>query len=212
MFLNWSRTSAIVLAAAAAAVAPTAAGAADVVAIEEHWELHVGGPDVGRSAPQVNMVMSPTADLEGLFYVTTFNHWSYPNYSAGGVQLQRWRGEECEEAAGGFSGAPLSRDAEVISWVQRMSLDDGRLTFEVLNGSSESWGTFGGEGQLRSVTPVDLDRLNGYRPAVSLEGSGIGYAGNRVSSLTLQKLVWRTADGQQHELVAPIDIATDLDE
>jgi hypothetical protein len=56
-----------------------------------------------------------------------------------------------------------------------------------------------------------MDRLNDYRPAVSLEESGITFAGNRVSSLVLTKLVWRTSDGVTSQLVAPIDIDADID-
>lgn len=188
-----------------------AASAEDVVKIEEHWELQVGGPDAGRSAPQVSMVMSPQDNLDGDFFVFTLNHWSHPAFSAGGMQVQRWNGEQCMTAAGNVDGSPLSADGETISWVQTMSINDGVLTFEVVDGHSDSWGVFGGSGQLKSVTSSDLGRLNNYRPAVSLEGSGIGYAGNRVSSLTLQKLVWYEADGDRHELNAPIDIATDID-
>lgn len=184
----------------------------DVVSIEEHWELHVGGPEVSRSAPQVTMVMSPVHHLNGLYYLITINHWSYPDFSAGGVQLQRWDGEDCLTQDGGYSGAPLAMDGETITWVQRMSLANDQLTFEVVDRSSVSWGTFGAHGNLRSVVPTSLQRLNDYHPAVSLEGSGIGYAGNRVSSLTLKRLVWHTADGERHELVAPIDISTKIGE
>jgi hypothetical protein len=189
----------------------TGAYGTDVVSVEEHWELQVGGPDIGRSAPQVGMVMSPTADLEGDFFVMTLNHWSSPSFSPGGVQVQRWSGEDCLWATHSAQRDPLSTDEETITWVQRLSLDDGLLIFEVVDGESETWGEFGGDGQLKSTVPTSLSRLNSYLPANSLNGSGIGYAGNRVSSLTLKKLVWTTADGEVHEKIAPIDIATKLD-
>jgi hypothetical protein len=182
----------------------------DVVEIEEHWELEVGGPDAGRSAPQVTMIMSPVDNLNGDFFALTINHWSYPDFEEGGYQLQRWHGEECQEAAHGARTNPIEQDGEVISWVQRISVNEGILKFHVLNGQSESWSQFGGEGFLIS-TPTSLSRLNNYRPGVSIEQSGIGYAGNRVSSLVLQKIRWKTADGEEHEMVAPIDIDSDLD-
>ena len=190
--------------------AGSCASAADVVLIEEHWELHVGGPDAARSAPQVTMVMSPTGDVENDFFIVTLNHWSYPEYAAGGIQVQRWHSEDCYDVAHGSNQDPLADDEEVIRWVQRIRLVDGQLKFEVVSGYSQSWGTFGDNGELALTQPTELTRLNQYRPAVSIEQSGIGYAGNRVSSLVLKRIQWLTVDGEQHELVAPIDIATDI--
>ncbi len=192
-------------------LATSTAFAEDVVLIEEHWELHVGGPDQARSAPQVTMTMSPTGDVDCDFFVMTLNHWSFPNFAAGGIQVQRWSGENCLEAASSDSQLTLDEDAEVISWVQRLRLVDGQLIFEIVNGHSETWGAFGGDGELAISHATELARLNAYRPAVSIDQSGIAYAGNRVSSLTLKKLRWQTIDGELHELVAPIDIATDID-
>ncbi len=187
-----------------------AADDSDVIQIEEYWELEVGGPDANRSAPQVTMIMSPTESLDGDFFAFTVNHWSYPDYAPGGYQLQQWQGDDCVESRHGWRTSPIAVDGEVITWVQRLSLDEGQVRFQVLSGHSESWGNFGGEGFSLSQ-PSDLGRLNNYRPATSLNQSGIGYAGNRVSSLTLTRLKWITADGEVHEMVAPIDIDSDLD-
>ena len=191
-------------------VSPVSGSDNDVIQIEEHWELEVGGPDVARSAPQVTMIMSPSDSVDEDFFAFTINHSSFPDYSAGGYQLQRWHGGECQQSFHGMKTNPLESDGEVITWVQKLTINGGNLKFQVINGQSSSWNQFGGEG-FAIVIPTDLNRLNGYRPAISLEQSGIGYAGNRVSSLVLQKLRWITADGEEHEMVAPIDIASDLD-
>lgn len=183
----------------------------DVLMIEEHWELRVGGADAYRSAPQVSMVMSPTASLGGQFFVVTVNHGSFPAFSPGGVQIQHWVGDECVGAKDSDSRYSLIYDGETVSWTQRMSMEGCSLTFEVLNGTSESIGAFGADGALRETIWTELSRLNGYLPAISLTESGVGFAGNRVSSLTLKKLIWETADGERHELNAPIDIATGLE-
>ncbi len=189
----------------------SSASATDVVLVEEHWELHVEGPDAARSAPQVTMVMSPTADVEDDFFIVTLNHWSYPNYSAGGIQLQHWNNEDCLEVTQGSSSSTMHQESETVTWVQRLSLVNGALKFEVVDGNSQTWGTFGTNGELTLTVPTQLTRLNSYLPAVSLGESGISYAGNRVSSLVLKRLEWQTDDGEEHFLVAPIDIATDLD-
>ena len=106
--------------------------------------------------------------------------------------------------------AALDHSNEVIHWTQRLSLNDGHLTFRVLDGESETWGTFGGDDLSLSLS-TSLTALNGYRPSVSLSESQVGYAENRVVSLTLTKLVWVTEDGEVHEQNAPIPIDTSLD-
>jgi len=74
-----------------------------------------------------------------------------------------------------------------------------------VDGQSETWPTFGGDALSISV-PSSLNTLNRYRPGVSLGESQVGFAENRVASLTLVKLVWVTEDGQVHEQNAPIPI------
>jgi hypothetical protein len=83
--------------------------------------------------------------------------------------------------------------------------------FEVSDGHSDSWGSFGDEGRLRLTMETTLENLNDYRPATSLQESGVSFAGNRVRSLTLTKLRWIDSDGNVYELTAPIDVDADLD-
>lgn len=204
-------TVTVLTALAAAPFSTALAHDSDVVMIEEHWELQVGGPDQSRNAPQVGMVMSPNGHTNGDFFIVTFNHGSFPDFTSGGVQVQHWFGDTCLGAKNSYSKNSLVYDGETVSWKQRLTLGGGALKFEVIDGDSESFGTFGNVGVLQSVVNTDQTRLNSYLPAISITESGIGFAGNRVSSLTLQKLVWETADGQTHFLEAPIDISTGLD-
>lgn len=203
------RGSAIALALLVAA-SPTRAD--DVVEIEEHWSLSVGGPDAMRTAPQVSMVMSPSGGIDDDFFLLSLNHWSHPGFEPGGVQLQHWKGESWRSSKSASNELPLDTDGETIRWAQRLTLSGGNLTYEVFNAESSTWGDFAGNNALKVTTPTELARLNGYLPATSLEESGIGYAGNRVSSLVLEKIRWRF-DGEDdfHEMVAPINIDADLD-
>jgi hypothetical protein len=187
--------------------------AGDVVKIEEYWSVAVGGPDAERCAPQVTMVMSPTETTSGDHFVVTLNCHGMPQFCAGGLEVQHWRNSDFIASNQHETNEKLHHDNETVSWVQRLTLNpgSGTLTFEVVDGSSESWGEFGNGGQLRVQASTSLTRLNNYKPAVSLGESGIGYAGNRVSSLVLSKFVWWTDDGERHEMVAPFDIDTDLD-
>jgi hypothetical protein len=78
-----------------------------------------------------------------------------------------------------------------------------------VDGQSATWPTFGGDDLSVSVQS-SMVGLNSYRPSVSLGESQVGYAENRVASLTLMKLVWVTEDGQVHEQNAPIPIDTSI--
>jgi hypothetical protein len=185
-------------------------GQSDIVMIEEHWELRLGQPDADRSAPQTTMVMSPSGDLDGVHFLFTLNHANAPDYSAGGVQIQAWDGGDLLGHDNDEEGT-LNNSDEVVTWVQKMWLHNGALKFKVVNGQSETWGQFGNEDMELSVAS-SLSRLNDYRPAVSLTESQVNYAENRVISLTLTKLRWKTSDGVVHEQSAPIPLDTSLDQ
>lgn len=188
------------------------ATAGDVVEIEEQWSLVVGGPETEVSSPQISMVMSASGHTESDFFLVALNHWSSPEFAPGGIQAQHWCGDERVTVANSSDKQPLHHDGETISWAQRLTLSGGQLLFQVLDGQGESWGNFADGSTLRIAVPTELTRLNDYKPAVSIHESGIGYAGNRVSSLVLQRIRWRF-DGEEeyNEMVAPIDIDSDLD-
>jgi hypothetical protein len=193
--------------------APTwAAEPSPVILVEEHWELHIGQPDPGRNAPQATMVMSPSGDLDGAYFLFTLNHETAPDYRPGGVQTQHWDGTSLVDyrSETDDEGEVLAQSDEVIRWVQRLTVNDGALTFQIANGWSDTWRNFGGD-DLTLSTPTTLVGLNGYLPSVSLTESEVGYADNRVGSLVLKKLVWVRADGTVHEQNAPIPIDTTLD-
>ncbi len=166
-----------------------------VVEVEEQWELVVGTPDPDSDAPQLVCVISPVGHVQGLHAVFELNQQSLPQPSAGGLQLQLWNGEAPLGQVGAGAGALLAQTGEVVRWTQRMRLEDGRLEFEVLSGSSSTWGTFG-DGQLKLSVPTGLTSLDGYSPDVTIENSGASYAANRVNALVLKRIQRRTADGQ----------------
>jgi hypothetical protein len=190
--------------------APLQAETPRVVRLEEHWELKLAQPDRDRSAPQTTMVMSPNGSLEGTHFFFTLNHCSVPDYQPGGMQVQAWAGDQLLADGVADESGPLAYAEETVRWVQRLSLEDGTLNFQVLNGESETWGAFGGD-DLSLAVATSENSLNSYKPAISLTESQVSYAENRVVSLTLTKLVWVTDDGEVHEMNAPIAIDTSLD-
>jgi len=206
--LFWA-ASAVLCAGTVGLAVPALAESSRVISVEEHWELKLSQPDAERSAPQTTMVMSPVGDVAGVHFLFTLNHHAVPNYQAGGMQVQLWDGGELSQEKVGQQSGPLQNADETVHWVQRISLENGNLKFDISNGHSESWGEFGGDA-LTVSTRTTPTGLNTYRPGVSLSESQVSYAENRVASLTLTKLVWVTEDGQVHEQNAPIPIDTTL--
>jgi hypothetical protein len=191
---------------------PVLAEGGKVVSVEEHWELQLGEPDTDRSSPQTTMVMSPTNNLGGTHFLFTLNHAPVPDYHLGGMQVQVWNGDDVGEEKTGSASGSLANANETVRWTQRLSLHDGLLTFQVVDGQSSTWPTFGGDDDLSVSVTTSLNSLNSYRPAVSLGESQVSYAENRVGSLVLTKLVWVTEDGTVHEQNAPIPIDTTVGE
>jgi len=149
-------------------ISPAAVDAYEIVSIEEHWELHVGGPDVDSNSPQISMVMSPTGGLEGDYFVFTLNHGNVPGFTAGGMQVQHWYDEEAVDTSNGPQLETLSHNDETISWTQKLSVNNGTITFEILDGSSQTWNVLGGQGYLKASVSTAMETLNSYRPAVSI--------------------------------------------
>lgn len=181
-----------------------------VVLVEEHWELRIAQPDYDRSAPQTTMVMSPTGNVDGLHFLFTLNHGTVPEYAPGGLQVQQWNGDYFVSSRTASEGVTIDTSEELIHWTQRISLQDGHVKFQIRDGESDTWGSFG-DG-LTLWVDSSQSSLNSYRPSVSLSESQVNYAENRVTSLTLTKLVWVTEDGQTHEQNAPIPIDISLDQ
>jgi hypothetical protein len=84
-----------------------------------------------------------------------------------------------------------------------MHLSGGMLTFEIVGGSSATWGAFGGQGYLKASTATGLTDLGGYSPQVSASYSGVSYASNRVASLVLRRVRKITQNGQVQEDSTP---------
>ncbi len=174
-----------------------------VVAIEEDWELVVASPDPNSTAPQVSCTISPLSHVNSLHAAFELNHQSQPEFTAGGLQLQVWNDEQPLVSRKFPSPAVLAADNEVVRWTQVVRLDDGLLTFEITNGTSATWGNFGGQGDLKASLTTNLVNLNGYDPSISIENSGVAYAGNRVTKLVLTRIRATLATGEVIEDTTP---------
>ncbi len=181
-----------------------------VVRVEEDWELVVGQPDVDTNAPQVTCVISPFADANSLHCTFDVNYQSLLEYAAGGLQLQVWEAEVPLIERRAPVDAVLAYPGETIRWTQSMRVHEGWLCFEITNGESTTWGDFGGASYLKAWIWRGVYDLNAYSPDVSVGNSGVGYAANRVTSLTLKRVRRFLADGEVLVDDAPRVIRTDL--
>ena len=176
---------------------------AQVVRVEEDWELVVVTPDPNTTAPQVNCVISPVGNVESFHAALLLNYQGLPEFIPGGVQLQVWHDEIPRLWRKFPSNALMAPDGETVRWTQTMELHDGWLTFEVVGGTSTTWGTFGGQGYLKAGIATWLENLNDYNPDVSVNNSGVSFAANRVVSLVLKRVRLVMSDGNVLEDSAP---------
>lgn len=166
-----------------------------ITRIEEDWEIQIDTPNPDETAPQISVVTTPYADLSGPYTVFEINNFTLPDFSGGGLQLQSWFGEQNVGLTQHWITNTLSTPNEKISYTMTMSLDNGTLQFQVINGVSQTWGQFGGDG---SLTLLELDSeltdLNAYSPDNSIKFSRSGFAGQLVKSLKLKSVRYYSGD------------------
>lgn len=172
-----------------------AQGSVSLREVQEDWELVVDTPDPNSSGPQVTCSISPHAEDDSLYAAFELNHRTLPEFERGGMQLQVWSGKYNLANNPFPQHQPMSTAGETVTWTMSMKLAGENLTFEVLNGDSSTWGKFGGQGFLRSTQLCDLANLNSYSPEDTIESSGVGFASNRVRSLTLKAVRYYLSNG-----------------
>jgi hypothetical protein len=190
--LAWSSAAALLVAAAGTAFA---VDPVNVVQVEEDWELVITDPDSGNTAPQVTCTISPYPQLDDLHSVVEINHKTVPYWAPGGIHLQTWQGETNLTRKSIESDASLSHEGESIAWTTRMKLTNNALAFSILNGTSTTWGNFGGGTTLHSSYASSIANLDAYSPDFSIENSGVGFASNRVASLVLKRVRYTLGNG-----------------
>ena len=165
-----------------------------VARVEEDWQLVVSEPDTNDNSPQITCVISPSVLSNG-YAALDMNFYSQPDYSPGGIQLHVWSPSTPMLVTNSSVTGMLQNQNETVTWTTRMSLSNNQLTFSVVNGQSTSWGQFGVKGKLNLSVGANLTDLSAYDPSVSLKNSGVPYASNRVTSLTLKAVRWYSASG-----------------
>lgn len=180
---------------------PALASANDghVVKVEEDWELVLLEPEAAVTAPQLTCTISPLGQSDSVRAAFDLNHASAPAFSAGGMQLQVWQGDQCVSSRRKYEGAAMNKTGETVKWTTRMSINDNVLSFSVVNGVSETWGNFSVGRYNPLAVSTNLSHLDAYSSNTTVEQSGVGFAGNRVSSLVLKKVRRYWSNGQVTE-------------
>lgn len=185
----------IIAAAYLSAASPAAADGPPIVRVEEDWRVEVGAPAPEDHAPQIVTVLSPVGNLEREHSVFELNHATYPDYTAGGMQLQRWY----RNWISGYSSTPHQQKLyyadEVITFTSSMEIDDGHIEFRIKDGVSKSWSAFGGNGYLKTQSSTGLNNLNAYSPNISVANSRVAFASHRVRKLVLTKIRYYSQEG-----------------
>jgi hypothetical protein len=176
--------------AVAALVATASPAQADgpVDRVEEDWRVEVALPDADGQAPQIVTVLAPVDSVAGPHCVFELNHATQPNYRAGGMQLQSWTGEQLTESRNFPDCKLLYTPSEVITFTVVMSVENGVLKYEVVNGHSSTWGDFGGQGYLKTSIAVNVDNLDEYNLNTSINNSMVGFASHRVQKFSRTKV------------------------
>jgi hypothetical protein len=183
----------------AALLAGTTGGASaapsDVVRVEEDWELVIGEPDSNSCGPQIACSMSPFANIGDTYFTTEINHRSVPWWAPGGISIHQWSGEWRVRSFDRADRAVMSTSDEVVRWTQLLEVGGGKLTFQVKDGTSTTWGPFGYSGMVKLETGWGVNNINSYSPDVSVANSGVAYASNRVKALRLKQVRATLANG-----------------
>lgn len=166
----------------------------NTIRVEEDWYVQIGTPEPVADSPQISTVMAPSWTLVGQYAVFDMNCATQPGFSSGGVQLQLWQDNAISQSCSNTNWVSLRFVDEVIRYTSAMSISAGNLVFEILNGTSTSWGAFG-NGELKLQTPTWRDQLNGYDLNFTTWNSRIGFASHRVRQLILERVRYFKSNG-----------------
>lgn len=155
--------------------------------VEEDWELVIASPSVLESGPQINTTMSPEGDNSRTTFVFNINYRDRP-FTPGGLQVRCFFGSLEITCPDSQRRASCQTNNELITWTQRLQVNGGTLQYNVLGGTSTTWGAFGQGDNLDISVSTTSPNLNSYQPSISVQGSGVSWQSNRVQRMTLKQV------------------------
>jgi len=175
---------------------PALADDSAIMRVEEDWVLEILSPNGEESSPQLITAMSSTNQLADVHALFELNHRTLPKFSAGGMGLQLWSGDTNLDLRPTPKTGALHHANETVNFTMCLEIKNGYVEFEVRNGTSDSWGTFGGQGYLKTSAATAQTSLSLYSPTVSVENSRIGFAKHRVKRYGILRVRYYTHDNQ----------------
>lgn len=170
--------------------------------IEEDWELVLLEPAPEQDSPQISTWMSPTESLDHEHFSADFNHAKRPDFTSGGFQTKAMNGESMISDRLSENGDNFNRNQETIRWTQRMELKEQSLRFCVVDGTSLSWGSFGGGGCTVQLNNPPVSNLNDYSATKSASWAGVSFGANRVEKFKLKTVRFYV----DNDLFAEVDV------
>jgi hypothetical protein len=108
-----------------------------IMRIEEDWEFVVDNPNPSVNTPEVCCVFGLDNPETGVHALFELNHSTFPNFSAGGLQLQAWNGEKLIGYRVNDPRGQLEYQNETVAFTTVIKLSMKRLEMSISNGSSE---------------------------------------------------------------------------
>ena len=178
----------------------TAADGLPIYKIEEDWSLVVLEPDPAIHCPQVTLFTFPLGDSQSKYFQLQLNHAADEWFSGGGFQVAAVAQEEVVDRARSEVRTPLATNGDTIQWTVVMACINNEFLYAVKNGTSASWGSFGGPDYLVRMPSGDTTSLSGYSYHNSLNGLDVGFGANRVESLKLVRVRLYDTGGGIHTI------------
>lgn len=192
--LKWSAlAAALFLAIGVSAFAIAEESSNKVVTVEEDWEVVIGETNQRQASPQIATQMNHNSNNNADYAIFCINYQEYPKFVEGGLEIQLWE-EDVVVEVDTKGGVTLNLSGETISWTQSMTVKEGKITFAIKNGKSETYGEFGGDGFSVSQN-AQAGSLDSYVMASSLENSGAVLGKNRVTSMKLKEVRYYYSNG-----------------
>jgi hypothetical protein len=176
----------------------------EITMILEQWEVKVADPDVDTNSPQLSTIMTPDNSHPEDFFAFELNHSTIPEFSPGGMQVQYWSGDQLSKYQYSATNELIDESPDTIIWTQRLSLNNGQLRFQIINGDSESFGDFGGSALFTLTTPSNLQSLNAYSYEESAKYSNVTYGTNRVEKMQLKRVRFYSGSTLVKQMNTPI--------
>jgi hypothetical protein len=194
-FVQIATIMAFCLAPRAGAFDGTTSGSQSVAGIEEDWIVIVDEPSEEEILPQLYVVTTPTGNLDATYSVFEINNLLLPDFYGGGLQFQTWVGKDATGEAHHNSFNALATNGETITFTVGMKLQGGNLLFQVKNGASTTWGTFGSNNSLALSVTSDVNDLSSYVPELSAKLSRVGAGRGRVTKFQLKQIRYYDSNG-----------------